>query len=296
MRGSHYERALEQRVEREGIVRRAESVVIACSGGPDSVALAAVLHALVKPLHLTLTLAHVNHGVRASSWQDECIVLRIAATFGLPMKVVTLAGLQRAEATLREARYDALVAIARDCGANAIATAHHAEDQSETVLLALFRGGGPDGLSGMPPRRSVVDGIDVIRPLLRVEPEELRAYCHAHALPYAIDPTNADESLRRNAVRRALTALRPLFPGLDAAVARAAELVGAERTGTQRAKLRRMVRETLRADPGVRDVDFVHVEAVVRALESGGSGSFFMKEGVTLAIDGGTLFIKKDSG
>jgi tRNA(Ile)-lysidine synthase len=296
MRGSHYERALEQRVEREGIVRSGESVAIACSGGPDSVALAAILHALAKPLNLSLTLCHVNHGVRAGSWQDECVVLRIAATFGLPVKIVALAATQRAEAALRDARYEALVAIARDCGATAIATAHHAQDQSETVLLALFRGGGPDGLAGIRPRRPLVAGIDVIRPLLRAEPEELRAYCHAHALPYAIDPTNADESLRRNAVRQALTALRPLFPGLDSAVARAAELVGAEQAGTQRARLRRMVRETLRSDPGVKDVDFTHVEAVVRALESGGSGNFFMKEGVTVAIDRGTLSIKKDGG
>lgn len=70
--------------------------------------------------------------------------------------------------------------------------------------------------------------------MIGVAPEALRAYCHAHALPYAVDPTNARTNLRRNAVREALTALRPLFPGLDAAVARAAEVVAEERDGSRR--------------------------------------------------------------
>jgi tRNA(Ile)-lysidine synthase len=294
MRHARPERAIEQHVERDGVVRRGEHVVVACSGGPDSVALAGVLHALSKPLDLTLTLAHVNHGVRAGALQDECIVLRLAATFGSPVKTVLLRNVQPDEAALREARYLALAEVARAVGASSVATAHHAEDQSETVLLALFRGGGPDGLTGMEPRRRLDEGIDVIRPLLRIESEDLRAYCHAYALPYAIDPTNADATLRRNAVRQALAALRPLFPGLDAAVARAAHLVSDETRGTQRATLRRAVRDALRDDPGVRDVNFIHVEEAVRALEAGSSGRFFMKKGVTLSIDRGTLSINKD--
>lgn len=284
MRGAKPERALEQHVEREGVVLRGERIVVACSGGPDSVALAAVLHALVKPLELQLTLAHVNHGVRADAWQDECVVLRIAATFGLPVKIVGLQGVSGDEASLRDARYEALGAIAKACGASVIATAHHAEDQTETVLLALFRGSGPAGLVGMESRRRLAHGLDLIRPLLRVEPDDLRAYCHAGGLPYAIDPSNADAALRRNAVRSALEALRPAFPGLDAAVARAAEVLGHERRGTDRAALRSHLRQALRDEVGLRDVDFLHVEEAVRALERGGTGEFFMKEGVTLSI------------
>jgi tRNA(Ile)-lysidine synthase len=284
VRGAKPERALEQHVERDGVVLRGERIVVACSGGPDSVALAAVLHALAKPLDLQLTLAHVNHGVRAGAWQDECVVLRIAATFGLPVKIVGVQGARGDEASLRDARYEALCAIAADCGAAAIATAHHAEDQTETVLLALFRGSGPDGLAGMPARRTLAPGLDLVRPLLRVEPDDLRAYCHAGGLPYAVDPSNADAALRRNAVRASLEALRPAFPGLDAAVARAAEILGHERRATDRAALRSRLRETLRDEVGLRDVDFMHVEEAVRALERGGTGRFFMKEGVTLSI------------
>ena len=289
MRGAKPEAALEQALERDGVVRRGERIVVACSGGADSVALAAALARSAKPMDLDLTLAYVHHGTRESAWQDECVVLRLGATFGIPVRVAALGELPRDEATLREARYDALVRIASERAANAVATAHHAEDQSETVLMALFRGAGPDGLAGMRPRRSLAEGVELLRPLLRFPSDDLRYYCHVHALPYAVDPTNADASLRRNAVRAALHALRPLFPGLDAAVARAADLAGDERDGVPRADLRRQVREALAGEEALRDVDFAHVEAAVRALERGASGRFHMKAGLELIIDHGTI-------
>ncbi len=292
MRGAHPERALHDAILRGGVVRAGERIVVACSGGPDSVALAAALASLAPALDLHLTLAYVNHGTRASAWQDECVVLRIGATFGLPVRAVSLAGDASDEASLRDARYAALVAIARDAGAGAIATAHHAEDQSETVLLALFRGTGPAGLAGMPARRPLAAGVDLIRPLLLQPAEELRSYCHAEALPYAIDPTNADAELRRNAVRQALTGLRPLFPGLDGAIARAAELTAHEDAASSRAGLRRQVRDAVEVDCGLKDVAFAHVEAAVLALERGGSGRFHMKDGVDLIIEAGRLRVE----
>ncbi|HEY5258510.1 MAG TPA: tRNA lysidine(34) synthetase TilS [Candidatus Baltobacteraceae bacterium] len=289
MRGAHPERAIERRVEVDGIVRAGQRVVVACSGGPDSVALSAVLHALSKPLGLTLTLAYVNHGTRASAWQDECVALAIAARFGLTLRIVALDGVRADEASLREARYAALLSIARAVDAGAVATAHHAQDQSESVLLALFRGAGPTGLAGMPARRPLGEGIDLIRPLLRVASEDLAAYCRFEGLPYAIDPTNDRAADARNAVRAALDALRPAFPGLDVAVARAAEVVAQERAGSARAGLRRQVRDALREQEGLRDVDFDHVEAAVRALENGSSGRFFMKAGTSLVVERGRL-------
>jgi tRNA(Ile)-lysidine synthase len=289
MRGARPEAALEQSIERDGIVRRGERIVVACSGGADSVALAGVLSAARAPMDLDLALAYVHHGTRRSAWQDECVVLRLGASFGIPVRIAALEGAASDEASLRNARYAALTAIARERGASAVATAHHREDQSETVLLALFRGAGPTGIAAMPPRRPLGGGIDLIRPLLHAGAGELRDYAHAHALPYAVDPTNADAGIRRNAVRSALDALRPLFPGLDAAIARSAEIVGAELDGTARADVRRRIRETLDRDGGLRDVDFEHVEAAVRAIERGGSGRFFMKPGVELRIERGTI-------
>lgn len=294
MRGTHPEKALEQTVEREGVVCMGERILIALSGGSDSVGLAAVLAALAKPMQLRLTLAHVNHGVRASAWQDEAVALRVSASLGIPLHVVALQTDKRDEATLRDARYDALEAAARECGAAAVATGHNAEDQTETVLLALFRGTGPQGLAGMPSRRGLGEDITLVRPLLRFERREIRAYAQAAGLPYAVDPTNADVTLRRNAVREALAALRPVFPGLDAAVSRAAEVVGAELARTPHAVLRRQVRETLQEHQAIRGVDFEHIEAAVRALEQGRSGRFSMGADVELTIEKGRLTVHRE--
>lgn len=289
MRGAHPERALEQLVLQSGVLRRGEGVVIACSGGPDSVALAALLCAVAPQLELTLSIAHVNHRLRASAWQDECVAMRVAASLGLPLDTADAGALPEnpGEASLRDARYEVLTEIAKRRSAGAVATAHHAEDQSETVLLALFRGSGPEGLGGMPSRRALASGIDLVRPLLRISHEDLRYYCHVNGLPYAVDPTNESEALRRNAVRGALAGLRPAFPGLDEAVARAAELVASEQANSERSILRKRVREVLREEASLTDVDFAHVEAAVRAMESGRSGRFLMKKDLALRIERG---------
>lgn len=289
MRGSKPQTALTQTIERAGIVRRGDRIVVACSGGADSVALAALLAEVAKPMGLTLTLAYVHHGIRESAWQDECVALRIAARLGIPIRVAALVRAVPVEASLRDARYAELARIARESNANVVATAHHGEDQSETVLLALLRGAGTAGIGGMRSRRRLEPGIDLARPLLRITSADLRYYCHVNALPYAVDPTNADTHLRRNAVRQALEALRPLFPGLDDAIARTAEIVGEEQLQSKRACLRRQVRRALGEQEALRDVDFGHVEAAVRALERGGSGRFHMKPGVELWVDRGAI-------
>ncbi len=252
-------------------------------------ALASALHAVAQRCPLQLRLAHVNHGARDSAMQDECIVLELAARLDLPIHVLAFDGAGKSEARLRAARYEMLAAGARQHGCTAIATAHHAQDQSETVLMALLRGAGADGLSGMPVRRQSANGIDVVRPLLGVDAQALLAYCHALMLPYAVDPTNADPKHRRNAVREALAALRPHFPGLDRAVARAADVVGAQRRSSPRAELRRRVRERFAEEDALCDVDFAHVEAAVRAMEAGRTGTYLMKSGVALRIERGSM-------
>lgn len=289
MRGARPQRQLEEQIARAGVVRRGERLLIACSAGPDSVALAGALASLAAPMRLSLRLAYVDHRTRASAAQDECVVASLAAAFGLPYDIARLEARGGGEAPLREARYAALAQLARRSERTVVATAHHAEDQSETVLLALFRGSGPGGIGGMRSRRELAAGIELVRPLLRTSAQELRAYCHLRGLPYAVDPTNDEIRLRRNAVRTALEALRPLFGGLDEAIARAAELCADEREARPRAGLRRRVRDRLAMERELRDVDFEHVEAAVRALETGSSGSFFMKDGLRLEIRGGEI-------
>ncbi|MGA9945736.1 MAG: tRNA lysidine(34) synthetase TilS, partial [Candidatus Cybelea sp.] len=189
MRGAHPERELERSIERNGVIARGERVLIACSGGPDSIALAAALRAVAEPMKLVLRVAFINHGLRASAWQDECVVLQVAAQLEISPDVVALRAEAADEQGLRTARYDALIDLAgrREC--SVVATAHHAEDQSETVLLALLRGTGPAGLRGMRARRPLAPGLDVARPFLEIPSEALRGYCHMRVLPYAVDPT-----------------------------------------------------------------------------------------------------------
>jgi tRNA(Ile)-lysidine synthase len=289
MRGARPEREVEATIGRAGVLREGERVLVACSGGPDSVALAAALHAVAPRIGAEISIAHVNHGVRSSAWQDECVVLQLAAALGVSLQIVALQSGTEDEARLRLARYRALAEAANAMRCSVIATAHHAEDQTETVFLALLRGSGLAGLSGMPARRSLEPGLDLARPLLGVAPEMLRAYCHARALPYAVDPTNSDAGRRRNAVREALANLRPVFPALDRAVARAAEVLAQEQQGSPRARLRWSVRERFAADDDLRDLDFAHVEAAVRALESGRSGTYFMKPGIGLRVEDGSI-------
>ena len=289
MRGARPGRALDAEVRRTAGFAPGATVLVAISGGPDSVVLAAVLDRIARTGDFSIVLAHVNHGLRASALQDECVALSVGARLERPVNVAALAPGADDEASLRTARYDALENLARRAGANAIATAHSAEDQTETVLLALFRGTGPDGLGGMAPRRTLAEGMDLVRPFLRVTRAELRAELHRLGLPYAIDPTNAAGRYRRNALRARLDDLRLEFPHLDAAVARCAEIVRSERTDDERARARRDLRERLRERELLRDIPFERIEA---ALDAGPGARVFLKPGVE-AI-GGDIHASRD--
>ena len=140
------------------------------------------------------------------------------------------------------------------------------------MLLALLRGTGPDGMVGMRPRRPLTERVELVRPLLRVDPADLLAYCRSESLPYARDASNADPAYRRNALRAALETLRDDFPHLDEAVARCAEILRDERDGSERGQMRAGLRSLL-ADRGAnRDVTLERVDAAVRLLERGTAG------------------------
>ncbi len=277
MRGAKPGKALDTEVRRTVRFAPGSTVLVAISGGPDSVVLAAVLDRIARADEFELVLAHVNHGIRPSAGQDECVALSIGARLERRVRVVALAATADDEAALRTARYDALADLARQSGAAMVATAHSAEDQTETVLLALFRGSGLDGLGGMPPARPLAPGIDLVRPFLRVTRAELHAELRRLALPYARDPSNLDVRYRRNALRVRLDDLRSDFPQLDAAVARCAEIVRSERAGDERARARRDLRARLRDRELLRDIPFERIEA---ALDAGPDARVFLKPGV----------------
>ncbi len=284
MRGARPDAALEASVARAANMQAGECVVAAASGGSDSGALAALLARAAAAAGATVVLGHVNHALRASAWQDEAVVLALGATLRLRVVTESLSAGVRAEARLRSERYEALVRMARVVGARRIVTAHHARDQTETVLLALFRGASPAGLAGMAPVRELVPGIELTRPLLGIEPAQLRAYLTRRQLPFALDPSNADPAFRRNAIRLALESLRESFPQLDRAVARCAALARQERDAAPRATLRAWLKRELGGIDATRDVTFERFDAVARAIEGRAPGRHHLRPGLEVVI------------
>lgn len=284
MRGARPQRALERHVAQRVEAQAGETLLAAVSGGADSVALAGLLAVHASRAGATLVLAHVNHQTRARAGQDEAVVFSAGASLGARVVSRLLPEGTCDEARLRAERYAALGDFARAVGARRVFTAHHAQDQTETVLLALFRGAGPQALRGMPARRALDGDLCLERPLLRVDREVLTAYCASLRLPFAFDASNLDVRYRRNVLRSALAGLRESFPHLDEAVARCAEIASDEAEPTKRAYLRAFVRDCLREQTScgsaLRDVSFERVDAVARALESGRSGRHFLKPGV----------------
>jgi tRNA(Ile)-lysidine synthase len=194
---------------------RGSVVLVACSGGADSLALAAATGFVAPRLGLTAGLVTVDHGLQDGSAARADAVAGWARDAGFhPVEVATVevAGLPGGpEAAARTARYAALSAAAERLGAAAVLLGHTRDDQAETVLLALARGAGPRGLAGMPYRRGVL-----VRPLLEVARADTRKACAALGLATWEDPHNTDPAYARSRVRA--DALPALIAALGPAV------------------------------------------------------------------------------
>jgi tRNA(Ile)-lysidine synthase len=195
----------------------------ACSGGPDSLALAAALAFVAPRAGLRAGAVTVDHGLQQGSADRAAEVAAALRGFGLdPVRAVavTVDGPGGPEAAARAARYTALEKAAADLGASAVLLGHTLDDQAETVLLGLARGSGPRSLAGMPARRGIF-----LRPLLGVRRTVTAAACAALGLSPWADPHNADRRFARVRVRLdALPALEDaLGPGVAEALARTAD-------------------------------------------------------------------------
>jgi tRNA(Ile)-lysidine synthase len=217
---------------RQALRRLDGTVLVACSGGADSLALAAAAAFVAPREGLSAGLVTVDHGLQEGSAERAAAVASWATSAGLaPVEVatVTVSRVGGPEAAARDARYEALVAAATRLGATAVLLGHTRDDQAETVLLALARGSGPRGMAGMPVRRDV-DGVALLRPLLDVSREQTRKACAALGLSPWDDPHNTDPAYARARVRS--TALPALVEALGAGVvdnlARTARLLAAD--------------------------------------------------------------------
>jgi tRNA(Ile)-lysidine synthetase-like protein len=205
---------------REHAIFRPGPLVVAVSGGTDSVALALIVAELREEFGLVLHVAHFDHRTRPrSAPKDAAFVADLANHIGAPIRVGRAARAPKSEDDARRDRYAFLRRFASEIGAGAIATGHTLDDQAETVLLHLTRGAGIPGAAGMRPLR---DGV--ARPLLAIGRAETHAMCAAAKIRPREDPSNTSLRFARNRVRlRVLPELARINPQVRAALARFAD-------------------------------------------------------------------------
>jgi tRNA(Ile)-lysidine synthase len=188
---------------------RGARVLVAVSGGPDSMALLDVLAALQAPLDFAIVGHGVDHGLRAEASSEldlaEAHAKKIGVAFSRTRVAVAPGGNLQARA--RAARHAALEVARKKNRATLVATAHHANDRAETVLMRLFRGAGPSGLAVLPAR----DGR-LVRPLIRATRSDVALHLERHGVPFVRDPSNDDRAFLRVRVRHELL---PVLETLD---------------------------------------------------------------------------------
>jgi tRNA(Ile)-lysidine synthase len=214
-------------------VARGDHVLAAVSGGADSVVLLHLLRFAADDLDLVVTAAHFDHAMREDSAADAAWVEGLCGAWGVPLVRGRADRALRSEAEAREARYAFLAEARERVAAGWIATAHHADDQAETVLFRALRGTGPAGLAGIAP---VDEARRLLRPLLPFRRRELRRYARRHRLRWREDPTNAVADPARNRIRLELLPRieRAIAPGAAAALARLADLAREDEAAWER--------------------------------------------------------------
>jgi len=296
-------------------------VLVAVSGGPDSVAMLHALHTQADDLGITLHVAHLNHGIRGeASDLDEAFVRELAKSFGIQATVerVDVPAIAAAkhlglEEAAREVRHEFLQRTADTIGARKIAVGHTADDRAESVLLNIIRGAGVDGLGSIRPVRG-----NIIRPLIDTWRSEIEAYVRENALPFRVDESNLDTTYTRNRVRHELLPMleRDYNPQARAALLRLTEIASnqselidqlTDRAIEQvtrgggidvglfldlptalRFEVLRSEIERLKGD--LVDVSFEQVARVIDALETGDDFTITLPSGLVYAIQKGRSF------
>lgn len=289
----------------------AQKIVVAVSGGADSLALADLLFNVRQRFDLQLCIAHYEHGLRGqASLDDADFVKNFAENLGLKFfcengKVKQFAAENKIsiETAARKLRYNFLNRVKQEMNFDAIALAHHADDQAETILMRLLRGATSSGLAAMKFSAFSEEYGLLIRPLLRFKKSELESYCMERGLKPRIDATNFETDMTRNKIRlELLPELEKFNPAIVDTLCRFGEVTAEEvdfidaeaeevlpyitkklpskefaivrddflslHTAIQRA----VIKKFLAATTGIEDFGFVHFEAVRKVLVNGLSG------------------------
>ena len=205
-----------------------DPIVLAVSGGGDSMAmlaLVAALRARRDPALRSLGVIAIDHGIRPENAEEAMLVVETAATLGVESARAVRVEIDRAGNLLdaaRRARLSAMGAFAREFGARHVALAHQADDRAEGLVLGLSRGGGLEGLSTLRFRRELDGGLVLVRPMLHTRRDELRGFLHAVGVPWREDPSNA---LRARGAMRRDPAIAVLLDGIAKGSARALDEV-----------------------------------------------------------------------
>ncbi len=242
MKGESQQPTLEQRVldftRQHHLVSGGEKLVVAVSGGADSVCLLHILVGLQAKLKVKLHLAHLNHQLRdADSEADADYVSDLARKLGITatierrdVKAYQKKKRLSPEEAAREVRYRFLTEVAKDISAKRVAVGHTQDDHIETILMHLIRGAGTRGMRGLQPSTewpSKAGNLTVIRPLLEVSHQETEDYCHQHQLTPRLDASNLSLSPLRNRIRQQLLPLLQSYnPGIAEALLRTGRIAG----------------------------------------------------------------------
>jgi tRNA(Ile)-lysidine synthase len=206
------------------------SVLVAVSGGQDSLCLTKLLQTLQPKWQWHLAIAHCDHQWRTDSTDNADHVRKLADIWGLPFYLRTATTSPKTEAEARHWRYGMLeeMAIAAQC--QIVATGHTKSDRAETLLYNLMRGSGADGLQSLYWQRSLGKDLSLVRPLLEISRNQTLAYCQELDLPIWLDSTNASLDYQRNRIRQELIPYicQHFNPQVEQALAQTAELLHAD--------------------------------------------------------------------
>ncbi len=304
-----FRRAVVRTINSHRMFQAGESVLIGVSGGPDSLALLSILHSLAPVLSIKIGIAHLNHSLRKNeSDKDAAFVNSVSEKLKVPcfIKTEDVHAYRRShklslEEAARIVRYRFYNDLAENKGFDKIALGHNSNDNAELVLMNLFRGSGPLGLSGIPPVR---DG-KFVRPLIEVSRGKIIEYLSARGLEYVTDKSNKDERYLRNRIRNTLIPdlEKSYNPKISQTLNRLSSILRAEdewiektlhpamnqitlnqrenRISLSATKLRethiavkrRFIRGALKAVKGdLRRISYSHIESIIRLIKSSPTG------------------------
>jgi len=219
-------------ITEHSLIKKGDRVLLALSGGPDSVCLFHLLRVLQTRLKFSIFAGHFDHGLRLLSENDSVFCQELCAKYRILF--LTEKGSLKpgtAEDTSRKARYDFLKKTADHFSCHSIVTGHQLDDQAETILLHLIRGTGLQGLSGITPCRPVLSGskINLIRPMLSVSRVEISEFLAEKNYRFVSDATNLDPKFHRNRIRLELLPLLAEYnPNIKGTLFRMAEILNAD--------------------------------------------------------------------